>query len=867
METQRQRFGQYEVLGPLGSGGMGEVYVARDPVLGRKVAIKVLAVRLSGDRDTLTRFTQEARSASALNHPNIVTIHEVGMDDGSPYIVMECIEGRDLRSMLASGPLPNRKTLEIASQIAEGLAAAHEQGIIHRDLKPENLMYSKDGFVKILDFGLAKVVRSTPGDNEDTLELDLPGTNPGTILGTVGYMSPEQATGKPLDFRSDQFALGAILYELATGKSAFYRDTAIDTLAAILHDDPEPIGRFNAKIPQPFCWIVDRLLSKDRDDRYNSTRDLARELRTLRERMATESSGLEIPRPPMLASKRSRFIATAAAIAIVAGGALWLGRDRLHFNMPSAISPSTATKKYLAVLRFKDLTGDPTGQLVVDGFAETLTARLAHLPSVQVMHPEKPEASANPDRLQIARELGANVILSGSILRNGDRLRIVYTVFDIASKVESGDTIDGSFADLFGAQDKLADSVAAALHVGGANVEVARVPVPNDATSQRKYLEALGSMRRYDDLASVDNAIQILQSLPGEKSASVVAALGRAYLYKYRITHEGAWADRAGEACERAASLDPQNPDVHFTLGELRRLTGHHAEAIDEYKRALAQNPNNADAVLGLAETYSGMGKIHEAENEYRRAIALQPNYWGGYHKLGSLYFYHQHPEQSVVMFEKMRQLVPDNALAYSYLGAAYQQMGEHEKALASFNESMRLKPSPGAWSNIGTCHFAAGEFAEAARAYEKSCELMPSKFIYRVNLGDALWFQPGARQQAIAAYKKAIELTRADLRVNPDDGTARAAMAVCLAKIGDARAAREAIEAALKVDPTNSLYLYNAAVVANVSGDREAAVKYLRSAVANGRNAAELQNDPEFANLPKTDIFTPIPQQSSFGK
>ncbi|MEA2568362.1 MAG: eukaryotic-like serine/threonine-protein kinase [Acidobacteriota bacterium] len=861
METQRERLGQYVILGPLGAGGMGEVFSARDPVLGRKVAIKVLAVRLSGDRDTLTRFTQEARSASALNHPNIVTIHEVGMDEGAPYIVMECIEGRDLRSMLAAGPLPNRKTLEIASQIADGLAAAHEQGIIHRDLKPENIMYTKDGYVKILDFGLAKVVRATPGDEEDTLELDLPGTNPGTILGTVGYMSPEQARGKTLDVRSDQFALGAILYELATGRPAFDRDTAIDTLSAILHDDPEPIGRYNAKIPQPFCWIVDRLLSKEPDERYASTRDLAKELRTLRERMATESSDFAIPRPPMFASKRSRLIAVGAAVLIAASGAVWLERDRLPLSITS--SQNTA-KKYLAVMRFKDLTGDPSGQLVIDGFAETLTARLAHLPSVQVMHSEKPENSANPDRLQIARELGANVILSGSILRNGDRLRIVYNVFDTSSKVESGDTIDGSFSDLFGAQDKLADSVAAALHLGRGNVEGARVQVPSDAASQRKYLEALGSMRRYDDVASVDNAIRILQSLQGENSASIVAALGRAYLYKYRITHERTWADRAGEACERAASLDPQNPDVHFTLGELRRLTGHHAEAIDAYKRALAQNPNNADAVLGLAETYSGMGKIKEAENEYRRAIALQPNYWGGYHKLGSLYFYHQHPEQSVAMFEKVRQLMPDNPLGYSYLGGAYQQMGDYTKALSYFEESMRLKPTPGAWSNIGTCHFAAGEFAAAAQAYEKSCELMPAKFIYRMNLGDALWFQPGARQQAIGAYKKAIELTRADLRVNPDDATARAAMAVCLAKVGDARGAREAIDAALKVDATNSLYLYNAAVVANVSGDRAATVKYLRSAIDNGRNAAELQRDPEFANLAKTDIFTPIPQQSS---
>src|SRR5258705_3159076 len=260
--TTRETLGPYRIIGPLGAGGMGEVYVARDPSLGRTVAIKVLPQRFSGDRESLSRFTREARSASALNHPNIVTIHEVGTDSGTPYIVMEHIEGTDLRTLLRSGPPPNRKTLDIAAQIADGLAAAHEQGIVHRDLKPENVMVTKDGYVKILDFGLAKIIRPA-GEDDDTAQLDLPGTNPGTILGTVGYMSPEQATGKPLDFRSDQFALGAILYELATGKPAFEADNAIDTLSAILHEEVQSISRFNVQAPEPFCWIVERLLSKD----------------------------------------------------------------------------------------------------------------------------------------------------------------------------------------------------------------------------------------------------------------------------------------------------------------------------------------------------------------------------------------------------------------------------------------------------------------------------------------------------------------------------------------------------------------------------------------------------------------------------
>ena len=241
---------------------------------------------------------------------------------GSPYIVMEYIEGRDLRSLLCDGPLPNRRTLDIAAQIADGLAAAHEQGIIHRDLKPENVMVTKDGYVKILDFGLAKVV-SAATEEEDTARLDMPGTNPGTILGTVGYMSPEQATGKTLDFRSDQFALGAILYELATGKAAFDADNAIDTLAAILHGEPPPIARFNVQAPQPFCWIVDRLLSKDAQERYSSTRDLARDLRNIRDRFATLTRSQEVPRPPRV-SRQKMVIAAAGRRCCC-----WRARPRL----------------------------------------------------------------------------------------------------------------------------------------------------------------------------------------------------------------------------------------------------------------------------------------------------------------------------------------------------------------------------------------------------------------------------------------------------------------------------------------------------------------------------------------------------------
>jgi predicted ATPase len=306
--------GPYEIVGLLGAGGMGEVYRARDARLDRIVAIKILAAAFSADSDRLHRFEQEARSASALNHPNIVTIYELGQDGSSHYIAMELVEGKTLRQLLVSGLLPMRKAIEIAAQIAEGLTKAHEAGITHRDLKPENLMVSHDGFVKILDFGLAKltapvVERSDLSTTSDAL------TPSGLVLGTVGYMSPEQAGGQRLDFRSDQFAFGLVLYEMVTGKRAFQRGTAAETIVAILREPAEPVGVQNRDAPAPLCWAIERCLAKEPDKRYVSTRDLARELAAIRDRFSDKPVKQVETRPANLPVQRTGFVGREKEVA------------------------------------------------------------------------------------------------------------------------------------------------------------------------------------------------------------------------------------------------------------------------------------------------------------------------------------------------------------------------------------------------------------------------------------------------------------------------------------------------------------------------------------------------------------------------
>ena len=324
------RLGPYEILAPLGSGGMGEVYRARDPRLQREIAIKVLPESVASDPDRLRRFEKEARSASALNHPNLVTVYEIGEAGGATYIAMELVDGRTVRDILVEGALTARPLLAIAAQVADGLARAHQAGIVHRDLKPENVMVTRDGFAKILDFGLAKLSPTEESPQATRAPTMSGATEPGIVMGTLGYMSPEQAMGRSLDFRSDQFSLGSILYEMATGRRAFARDSATETLVAITRDEPEALASLAPLTPPPLRWIVERCLAKSPDDRYASTRDLARDLANLRDRLPEASSGASLataagrvaPEPPP--ARRWLSAIPWALAVLLAAGVVWM---------------------------------------------------------------------------------------------------------------------------------------------------------------------------------------------------------------------------------------------------------------------------------------------------------------------------------------------------------------------------------------------------------------------------------------------------------------------------------------------------------------------------------------------------------------
>jgi len=319
------RLGPYVILAPLGAGGMGEVYRARDERLGREVAIKVLREGVASKPQRLQRFEREARAASFLNHPNLITIYDVGSAGEMSFIAMELVRGTPLREILTRTALPGRKLLQLGAQIAEGLARAHEAGIVHRDLKPENLMVTEDGLVKILDFGLAKLIEPDSSKEATLARRTAETTTGGVVMGTVGYMSPEQAVGEPVDFRSDQFSLGAILYEMATGRRAFLRESSPETLAAIIRDEPEPIAEVSPSVPAPVRWVIERCLAKEPRDRYASTADLARDLATLRDRLVEAASMSAVPPRDGTAGRVRpwRMAAIAAAVILAAAIAGW----------------------------------------------------------------------------------------------------------------------------------------------------------------------------------------------------------------------------------------------------------------------------------------------------------------------------------------------------------------------------------------------------------------------------------------------------------------------------------------------------------------------------------------------------------------
>ncbi len=874
--VQQRRFGRYEILKKLGAGGMGEVYRARDLTLGRAVAIKVLRGAAFTDPERLARFEQEARSASALNHPNIVTIYEIGTVDEVRYIAMELVEGRTLREILREGLLLTRRVLQLAAQAAEGLAEAHAAGILHRDLKPENIMVAQ-GRVKILDFGLAKVVSSADMQDAPTGPFDSPATEPGRVLGTVGYMSPEQAMGRPLDFRSDQFSCGAILYEMVTGRPAFRRPTSAQTLAAIIEDDPEPIAALNPAVPPPLRWIVERCLAKDPSERYASTWDMARDLANVLEHLDEVSSGARPTAPAVrsvarrllsswLHSRRAR-VAAAVVLAFLAGATLWTVAP-WRPAPPAPASPQPGGRRSVAVLGFKNLSGQPETAWLSTAFAEMLTTELAAGGRLRTIPGENvgrmkmelslsDEQSLAKDTLaRVARNLGTDMVLLGSyVALPGDQIRLDLRLQDVAT----GETVaalgeSGTQTGLIDLVTRAGSRLRQAMGVDEppmAEAGVLAAGAPSNLEAQRLHAEGLARLRELDALAARDLLQKAVAADPNSPMARVALADAWAAL---------GYDARARQETQRAFDLSARlsREERLAVEGRYRETSGEWARATEIYAALLAFFPDNVEYGLRLATAQSTGGKGREALETLAKTRRLPPPASEDpridlteavvAQSLGDFRGEQAAAERAAAKGSARvaRLLVARARLHEAY---ALDRLGQIQEASRAAEEARRIYAAAGdrgglaqALNRIGSVSWNHGDLENARTTWEESLAIR-RQIGYRSgvavslhNLGLVLWEQgelAGARRHLEEGFAIDRELgDRPKLAVELED------TAGLLLELGDLAGARKAGEQALALgrevgDPTEAaLALMRLAMVLHAEGDLRGADPIYREAL-----------------------------------
>jgi serine/threonine protein kinase/tetratricopeptide (TPR) repeat protein len=859
--------GRFNILARLGAGGMGEVYRAEDTKLRRTVAIKRMARRAKGDPNEATRLLREGQRASALNNSSIAAIYDVIEEHGEILLVMEYIAGKTLRERLMS-PVSPTEFMSIATQCAEGLAAAHDQRIVHGDIKPENIMLAAGQKVKILDFGIARrLVGSDPSEATQSLASMTIST-----AGTPGYMAPEVLQQKAYDGRADLFSLGLVFYELLGGQHPFLTDSFAGTVGRVLHFEPPSLLEINRNMPPTLAGVVEHMLAKDPAQRYPTAHDLLADLRAVERGDKPTFGGLSSK--PRNHSRRwtldwkSAFIAAAAVLLVAAAFFVWnrtrhpetpqsnLTRDQLPQNISVAILPAPVPD------------GDPEFAALSNGIVATLAAKLTQLGenhSVQVVPASEMRSKHVTTLAEARQEFGVNLGLRVDIQRSGDLVRVASSLLNAANgHVLAAQSFDAPISDPFKVEDEVANAAATALGVA-LRPEERRALVSHGTNVPEAYNFYLQARGYLDDPYKPENATsaiallnQALKLDPNYGTAQ--AELGMAYWWKYYSTKDKQLVESAKEACAKAVKSGTAGSEGHICLGVVATGTGEYELSASEFQKAAQLDPTNDHAYSGLAAAERHLNKLDDAEKTYQQVIHLRPQYPGGYMNLGAFYLQQQQVDKAIAMFSRAIDLAPDSYRGYSNLGAAYSYQARYTEAIKPLQQSIAIRPTFAAYNNLGTAYLRLRRFPEAIRAYQAGLKLDETQYAVWGSLADAYHYS-GNHTGSKAAYEKAIALANKQLDVNPKDPEVNGDIADYYAMLSDRKRAVASLDQSLRWGQGDKDLLLNAAVVYQELGESSVALEWLKKSLDAGVQTAtvlelmsfdSLKNDPRFQALVK---------------
>ncbi len=812
------RLGRYEIRSLLGAGGMGEVYLAQDTMLERNVALKVLPADLAANENRMQRFIREAKAASALNHPNILTIHEIGQQDEHHFIATEYIEGESLRQHITRSRMGLRETLDVISQVASALAAAHQAGIIHRDIKPENIMVRRDGLIKVLDFGLAKLVATTPQEDKDAeapTMTKVVKTDPGIVMGTANYMSPEQARGMEVDARSDLWSLGVVLYEMVAGRLPFEGKTTSDVIATILHHEPPSLLLYRPNMPAEVERIVEKTLTKDVEERYQLAKELNVDLKRLKqhleieaelERSITPEEGARRAGVPTATDGRAPTISgtTKAAAAQTAEGSTTRTISSAEYivheikqhkrgalvvlaTLVLAVGAIFAYVSYsntraqaissVAVLPFANVSGDPNMEYLSDGISESLINALSQLPQLKVIARSSAfkYKGKEVDPQETAKALGVQAIVTGRVVQRGDNLQVSAEMVDARQGTQVwGEQYSRKVTDVQALQEEIARAISEKLRLrltGTQEQQLVKRATANPEAYQL-YLNGVFYRRKggfENGRRALDYHNQAVTLDPNFALALAGVSDAYRYLAAGGVMDPKEALPKARAAAQKALELDETLAEAHVALGLVMLDEWDWAGAEREFKRATELNSNLADAYFRYTSYLSFMGRHTEALAKIKRAQELDPLRIQLRGQEGNALYFARRYDEAIQQLQSVIKLEPDYGFAHVVLGYAYAIKGMQREAISEYQKQISIDgETTSTQCYLGYALAMSGKKGEAHAILDKLKStkqyVSPAEFaILYAGLGD--------KDGAIASLEKAYaahDLQMQALKVDP---------------------------------------------------------------------------------------------------